>query len=115
LTSTILGKGPRSFSFKSFRKQAFEGAQDKRQLGSKHFENQEKGPSAKRMANKKFVKVKLEKDDIFDTKRKLCCGNLCLKKLGARGICMARERHLRMKPQEQPLSLHWLVEKEWTQ
>jgi hypothetical protein len=62
-------------------------------------------PLAKRMSNKKFVKIKLEKDDILDTKRKLCCGNLCLQKLETKGICMAQKRYLRLKPQQQPLSL----------
>jgi hypothetical protein len=63
------------------------------------------------MSNKKFVKVKLEKNNILDTKRKSCCGNLCLQKLGTRGICIARERYLRMKPQQRPLSLQWLVQR----
>jgi hypothetical protein len=63
------------------------------------------------MSNEKFIKVKLEKDDILDTKRKLCYGNFCLQKLGTRCICMATKRYLQVKPHQRPLSLQWLVEK----
>jgi hypothetical protein len=47
----------------------------------------------------------------LDTKCKSCCGNLCLQKLGTKGIRMARERYLRLKPQQRSLSLQWLVKR----
>jgi hypothetical protein len=47
----------------------------------------------KRMRDEQFVKVKLEKADIFSTKRKSCCKNYCLQKLGTHGIREARVKY----------------------
>lgn len=63
----------------------------------------------KRLNDQKFAKVKLEKEDILATKRKSCCKHLCLLKLGTRGIRHAREKYFRLKCQDRPLSLQWLV------
>jgi hypothetical protein len=65
--------------------------------------------SGKRVNDQKFAKVKLEKEDILATKRKSCCKHLCLLKLGTRGIRHAREKYFRLKCQDRPLSLQWLV------
>ena len=63
----------------------------------------------RRLNDQKFAKVKLEKEDILATKRKSCCKYLCLLKLGTRGIRLAREKYFRLKCQDRPLSLQWLV------
>jgi hypothetical protein len=45
------------------------------------------------MSNEKFFKVKLEKEDIQETKRKSCCGKICLRKVGSKGICTIGEKY----------------------
>jgi hypothetical protein len=47
----------------------------------------------KTMKDEKFVKVKLEKAEILNTKRKSCCKNYYLQKLGTHGIRDAREKY----------------------
>jgi hypothetical protein len=69
----------------------------------------------KRVKDHQFTKVKLEKEDIVATKRKSCCRNFCLLVLGTRGIRQAREKYFRLKSQDRPSSLQWLVGRGETQ
>ena len=55
--------------------------------------------------------MKLEKEDIDTTRRKYCCQNTCLHKLGYKSIREARENYFRLNSQDRPLSLQWLVRK----
>lgn len=64
-----------------------------------------------RLTRRKMVEVKLEKDDIETTRRKYCCQNTCLRKLGYKSIREAREKYFRLNSQDRPLSLQWLVRK----
>jgi hypothetical protein len=76
LTSTILGKGLGSDTTDYSKKRRPDGIEDESQTKCKSFENRKSGdlrPLAKTMSKKKFVKVKLEKDNILDTKLKSCC------------------------------------------
>ena len=65
----------------------------------------------KRVNYHQFTKVKLEKKDIVATKRKSCCKNCCLQLLGACGIRLACKKYFRLKSQDRPLSLQWLIGK----
>ena len=67
-----------------------------------------------RVSNAQLMKVKLEKEDIATTRRKYCCKNICLAKLGKRGIREARENYFRLDSQDRPLSLQWLVRQSGT-
>jgi hypothetical protein len=85
-------------------------SQDKVRENSQNQGSAEIPGKGKRLPNEKFVKVKLEKEDIQQTKRKSCCGKNCLRILGSTGIRTAREKYFRLKPQDRSLSLQWLVE-----
>jgi hypothetical protein len=47
----------------------------------------------KRVNDQKFIEIKLEKKDIFAIKRKSCCNNFCLLKLGTQGIRYACKKY----------------------
>ena len=63
-----------------------------------------------RVSDQKLVKVKLEKEDILNTKRKYYCKATCLRKLGAKVIRETRENYFRQDTQHRPSSLQWLVQ-----
>jgi len=75
------------------------------------FQSDEELPPVKvaRVSNATLVKVKLEKEDINTTRRKYCCHNTCLRKIGGKAIREARENYFRLNSQDRPLSLQWLV------
>ena len=63
-----------------------------------------------RVSREKMLQVKLEKEDIRNTKRKYCCKQSCLGKLGGKLIRETRENYFRQDSQHRPSSLQWLVQ-----
>ena len=63
-----------------------------------------------RVSREKMLQVKLEKEDIRNTKRKYCCKQSCLGKLGGKLIHETRKNYFRQESQHRPSSLQWLVQ-----